>query len=179
MNRNTKFRKIQFGIAAGVLILFAFWVFRSSTNQRAPVPAAWSPSSAQPKLPTVKLYLGYSELVTEMVRRPAEIMTGMMFRTNMGPNEAMLFVLPVPQQASFYMRNTLIPLSCAYINDEGTILEIHDMKPRDETLILSATLNIRFVLEVNRGWFETNHVGAGAVIGTDKGPLSSLLRAAN
>lgn len=114
-----------------------------------------------------------------MARRPAEIMTGMMFRTNMGPNEAMLFMLPVPQQASFYMRNTLLPLSCAYINDEGTILETHDMKPMDETLILSATPNIRFVLEVNRGWFETNHVGAGTVIGTEKGPLSSLLRAAN
>jgi uncharacterized membrane protein (UPF0127 family) len=106
-------------------------------------------------------------------------MTGMMFRTNMGPNEAMLFMLPVPQQASFYMRNTLLPLSCAYINDEGTILETHDMKPMDETLILSATPNIRFVLEVSRGWFETNHVGEGTVIGTDKGPLSALLRAAN
>jgi hypothetical protein len=98
-------------------------------------------------------------------------MTGMMFRTNMSPNEAMLFLLPVPQQASFYMRNTLLPLSCAYINEEGTILEIHDMKPRDERLILSAATNIRFVLEVNRGWFETNHVGLGTLIGTEKGRL--------
>lgn len=55
----------------------------------------------------------------------------MMSRTNMASNDAMLFLLPVPQQASFYMSNTLIPLSCAY-NDDGVILEIHDMKPRDE-----------------------------------------------
>jgi len=106
-------------------------------------------------------------------------MTGMMFRTHMGTNEAMLFVLPVAQQASFYMRNTLIPLSCAYINHEGVILEIHDMNPKDETLIMSATANIRYVLEVNRGWFETNHVGPGTVLGTEKGQLSGLVRDAN
>jgi uncharacterized membrane protein (UPF0127 family) len=179
VNRETKSRKNQLTIAAALLILFAFWLVRTLNTQQTSKPASWSPTSAQAKLPTVKLYLGFSELVTEVARRPAEIMTGMMFRTNMAPNEAMLFMLPVPQQASFYMRNTLLPLSCAYINDEGTILETHDMKPMDETLILSATPNIRFVLEVSRGWFETNHVGEGTVIGTDKGPLSALLRAAN
>jgi uncharacterized membrane protein (UPF0127 family) len=179
VNRETKSWKNQLTIAAALLVVIAFWLFRTLNNQQTSKPASWSPTSAQARLPTVKLYLGAGELVTEMARRPAEIMTGMMFRTNMGPNEAMLFILPVPQQASFYMRNTLIPLSCGYIDEEGTILEIHDMKPKDETLILSATPNIRFVLEVNRGWFETNHVGAGTVIGTDKGPLSSLLRTAN
>jgi uncharacterized membrane protein (UPF0127 family) len=127
----------------------------------------------------VKLYLGFGELVAEVARRPAEIMTGMMWRTNMGSNEAMLFLLPVPQQATFYMRNTLIPLSCAYIDNDGVILELHDMKPRDETSILSATANVRFVLEVNRGWFETNHIGPGTLIRTEKGELSGLFRGIN
>jgi hypothetical protein len=49
----------------------------------------------------------------------------------MAPNDAMLFLLPVAQQARFYMRNTLVPLSCAYMDDEGVILETHDMKPTD------------------------------------------------
>src|SRR5260370_14908067 len=103
----------------------------------------------------------------------------MMFRTNMASDEAMRFVLPVPQQARFYMKNTLIPLSCAYIDGEGVILETHDMKPKDETLILSGSDNIQFVLEVNKGWFEENHVGSGTLIRTEKAPLSALLRNSN
>jgi uncharacterized membrane protein (UPF0127 family) len=103
----------------------------------------------------------------------------MMFRTNMATNEAMLFLLPAPQQASFYMRNTLIPLSCAYMDEEGAILEIHDMKPKDETPILSASSNIQFVLEVNQGWFEKKHIGPGALVRTEKGTLRMLLRAPN
>jgi uncharacterized protein len=100
----------------------------------------------------------------------------MMFRTNMAPSEAMLFLLPVPQQASFYMRNTLIPLSCAYISSEGVILEIHDMKPKDERPILSGASNIQFVLEVNQGWFEKNRIGLGTLVRTDKGALRALFR---
>lgn len=170
-------RKLQFPIVLAVLIVAALWALITWTNQPSnPTAPVWSPSAAQPKLPTVKLYLGFAELKAEVARGPTEIMTGMMFRTNLGPNEAMLFLLPVPQQASFYMRNTLIALSCAYIDDNGVIQEIHDMKPRDETSILSATANIRFVLEVNRGWFQTNHIGPGALIRTEKGELSGLFR---
>ena len=59
----------------------------------------------------------------------------MMFRKEMNENEAMLFVFAQPFHASFYMRNTIIPLSCAYLDTEGEILEIHDLKPMDETPI--------------------------------------------
>jgi uncharacterized membrane protein (UPF0127 family) len=127
----------------------------------------------------VKLWLGSQELVAEIAREPVELATGMMFRTNMATNEAMLFLLPTPQQASFYMRNSLIPLSCAYMDEEGAILETHDMKPKDETPILSATSNIQFVLEVNQGWFEKKHIGPGMLVRTEKGTLRTLLRAAN
>jgi uncharacterized membrane protein (UPF0127 family) len=125
----------------------------------------------------VKLWVGPQELVAEVAARPVEIATGLMFRTNLAPNEAMLFLLPVPQRAKFYMRNTLIPLSCAYLDDEGVIQEIHDMKPNDETAILSGFANIRFVLEVNQGWFKANHISPGALMRTETGPLSELLRA--
>jgi uncharacterized membrane protein (UPF0127 family) len=98
----------------------------------------------------------------------------MMFRTNMAPNEAMLFLLPVAGQASFYVKNTVIPLSCAYVDGDGTVLEVHDMKPKDETPILSATSNIQFVLEVNQGWFEKNHIGPGTLVRTENGALSDI-----
>jgi uncharacterized membrane protein (UPF0127 family) len=80
----------------------------------------------------------------------------------------------MPGQASFYMKNTVIPLSCAYINGEGIILEVHDMKPKDERPILSATSNIQFVLEVNQGWFETNHIGPATLVRTEKGALGAM-----
>jgi len=114
--------------------------------------------------------------VAEIAREPLRVATGMMFRTNMAPNAAMLFLLGVPQQASFYMRNTLVPLSCAYIDSEGIILEIHHMKPKDETPLLSASSNIVFVLEVNQGWFEKNHIGPEALVRTEQCALRALLR---
>jgi uncharacterized protein len=165
-------------IGAGILLaLVSVCLYRYLGTSRAlPAPPIWSVTNAQARLPTVKLWLGSQELVAEVARKPVELATGMMFRTNFAFHEAMLFLLPVRQRANFYMRNTLIPLSCAYIDDEGTILEIHDMQPKNETPILSADANVRFVLEVNRGWFETNHIGVGTLLRTERGALSTLLR---
>ena len=171
--------KLPVVVVAGLVVAAAgYWAVRSlGPGVVRPGPAGgWSPSGPQPRLATVRLWLGPQEVVAELAREPAEIMTGMMFRTNLAPNEGMLFLLRVPQQASFYMRNTLLPLSCAYINGEGVILEVHDMKPRDETPILSATRDVEFVLEMNQGWFETNHIGPGTVVVSDRGKLRALER---
>jgi uncharacterized membrane protein (UPF0127 family) len=160
---------------AAFLVVFGFWIWSGLIAPSA-VP---SPPVAQARLPTKKLWIGSQELVSEIARRRLELETGLMFRTNLAPNEAMLFLLPFPQQAQFYMKNTLIPLSCAYINGEGIILEVHEMKPKDENLIRSATDNIQFVLEVNQGWFGKNHLGPGTLIRTETGPLSALLKNEN
>jgi hypothetical protein len=169
-------RKIQLIFGAILLALLGLWLFRSLIVPASSTtsPGGWSPVNAQARLPTVKLWLGSQELVAKIARAPQELATGMMFRTNMAPNEAMLFLLPVPGQASFYMKNTVIPLSCAYINGEGIILEVHDMKPKDERPILSATSNIQFVLEVNQGWFEKNHIGPATLVRTEKGALGAM-----
>ena len=173
-----KKRQVQLVVVAGFLVLVAFLVYRGLTASPTPPTSAsgWSPPGPQAKLPTVKLWVGAQELVAEVARKPEEVATGLMFRTNLAPNEAMLFLLPVPQRAEFYMRNTLLALSCAYMDDEGVIQEIHDMKPKDETSIPSASANIRLVLEVNRGWFEANHINPDVLIRTERGPLSELSR---
>src|ERR1044072_6529713 len=80
---------------------------------------------AQPRLPTVKLWIGAQEMVSEVARQQIELNTGMMHRKEMGTNDGMLFVMPYPHRTSFYMRNTSVPLSAAYIDPEGTIVEIH------------------------------------------------------
>jgi len=86
--------------------------------------------------------------------------------------EGMLFVFSQPHRAQFWMRNTLLPLSCAYIDSEGTILELHDMKPRDETPIPAASDQVQYVLEMNKGWFERHNVTPGMLINTERGSLS-------
>jgi uncharacterized membrane protein (UPF0127 family) len=83
----------------------------------------------------------------------------------------MLFVFGRPHRTSFYMKNTTVPLSCAYIDTEGTILEIHDMKPLDETPIEAKSENILYVLEVKQGWFQRHNIGVGTVLRTERGSL--------
>jgi uncharacterized protein len=130
------------------------------------------PTQAQPKLRTIKLWLGAEELITEIAASEKEIMTGMMFRTEIGENEGMLFILPGPQPAAFWMKNTLVPLSCAYIDPDGTILEIHDMKPKDETPIHAKATNILYVLEVKQGWFERHKIAVGTQLRSERGTLN-------
>jgi len=168
-------RSLLLALAIIFLAGSAFWLHRRPGSSPAPASPGWSPAGPQAKLQTVKLWLGTRELVAEVARSLPEINTGLMFRTHLGPDAAMLFLLPMTQQAAFYMRNTSIRLSCAYLDEEGVILELHDMKPLDESTILSAAPNIRFVIEVNRGWFETNHIGPGTLVRTDRGTLTDLL----
>jgi hypothetical protein len=139
-------------------------------------PPGWPATKAQPKLPTMKLLVGPQIVDAEIALKPIELATGMMFRKEMGENEGMLFVLPYPQQASFYMKNTLLPLHVAYIDAKGTILELHELKPLDETPVFSKTDNIHFVLEMNTGWFTRNNITTGTVIRTQVGGLKDAFR---
>ena len=136
-----------------------------------PIASASGPSRAQPKLPSIKLWLGAQELDTELAITALQIQTGMMFRTNLAENAGMLFVFGDRDRRGFWMKNCPHPLSCAYIDSEGVILETYDMKPHDEASILSQSDQIQYVLEVNQGWFKRNNVGAGAVVRTERGTL--------
>jgi uncharacterized membrane protein (UPF0127 family) len=95
----------------------------------------------------------------------------MMFRTNMAENEGMIFVLPFPDQANFWMKNCPMPLSVAYIDSGGVIQEIHKLQPNNTNGVMSASNNIRFALETKQGWFERHNVNPGAVIRTERGTL--------
>jgi len=112
------------------------------TGQSA-TPKAWEPTEAQPKLQTVKLWIGAEEMPAEVAIRIKEIQTGMMFRTNLDENAGMIFVLPYPQRAGFWMNNCTVPLSVAYIDPEGKILEIHDMQPHDTNTIWAAADDVK------------------------------------
>ena len=128
-------------------------------------------SHAQPKLRTMKLWLGPKEIIAELAVTETEIATGMMFREKMEENEGMLFIFGRPHRTSFYMKNTYVPLSCAYVDSEGAILEIHDLKPLNETPVEARSDKVQYVLEVKQGWFERNGVGIGTVVRTEHGSL--------
>src|SRR5438876_2184197 len=141
----------------------------------APLPATNPPplylDRAQPRLRTIKLWLGAQEMVAEMALTQTQVATGMMYRKEMGENDGMLFVFPRPHRTAFYMRNTVVPLSAAYIDPEGTILELHDLKPLEETPVEAGSDNIQFVLETPQGWFKKNNIGVGTLVRTERGSL--------
>lgn len=148
---------------------------RQPANAGAPPP--FSPGAplhldkALPKLTTAKLWLGPKEITAELAITPQEVATGMMFRREMGENDGMLFIFAQPSRYAFYMKNTYIPLSCAYIDPEGTILEIHDLEPLNEVPVEAKTDKVQFVLEMKRGWFERNQVKTGMIVRTERGSL--------
>ena len=127
---------------------------------------------AQPKLITYKLYLADKTVLAEIARSVQEIATGMMFRESMVENEGMLFVFDYPHQTAFYMKNTKIPLTCAYMDTNGKILEIYDMEPLNLAGIPAKSDKIQYVLEMNQGWFKDNAIGVGTRVVTEKGTLN-------
>ena len=147
----------------------------TTPNTNAPA-AEPSGGAAQPKLPTIKLFLGAAELIAEVADENHERQAGMMHRTEMGENEAMLFVFPYPHQTGFWMKNTTLPLSIAYIDRESRIAEIHNLQPGNTNTVESRSSRIMYALEVNQGWFAKNGIKPGNIISTESGPLSKAVR---
>lgn len=99
-------------------------------------------------------------LNVELALSEEEQAQGLMYRESLEDGRGMLFVFDRDKLASFWMKNTLIPLSIAYINSDGSILEIHDMRPEDLSLVRSSR-SVRYALEVPQGWFGRAGVGPG------------------
>ena len=143
----------------------------------APPLLAFAPGylpHAQPRLQTMQLFVGRKELTAELALKPVEIYTGMMWRTNLPDGEGMLFVFADATPRAFYMRNTLVPLSLAYIDPDGVIAEIHDLQPRNEISVPSKAENIQFVLEVPQGWFARHQIVPGTVVRSQYGELKKI-----
>ena len=132
------------------------------------------PTVAQPKLQTMKLWLGAEEMVAELALTFEQVQTGMMFRTNLAENAGMLFVFSAPHRASFWMKNCPLPLSAAYIDPEGVILEIRELQPHNTNAVVASSERVQFVLETNQGWFERHKVTPGMVVRTERGSLLEM-----
>jgi len=139
-------------------------------------PGYWMPPGPQPKLQTMKIYLGAETLDAELALTPEEEATGLMYRTNITDETAMLFVLPAQEYASFWMTNCPVSESAAYIGPDGVIEEIHHFEKNDNVPVVATNGNIYYVLEVNDGWFARHNINTGMVIRTERGSLEDTFR---
>jgi len=142
-------------------LLRAFASTLASVSVLLVAAPVWAQSGPQPRLPTINLTAGIHIIKTELAITGEQQATGMMFRKTMGTNEAMLFVNDEPGVRCFWMRNTLVPLSIAFIADDGSIVNIADMDAQSDKSHCSAK-PVRFALEMNRGWFAKRGIVAGS-----------------
>lgn len=131
----------------------------------------FAPVRAQPRLPVIKLFLDQHVLTAELARAPVEIVTGMMFRTNLPPDEGMLFVFNDADRRAFWMKNCVVPLSAAYLDADGVIREILDLHPGDTNSVPTQSRQIHYVLEANQGWFKQHNLKPGTTVRTSQGTL--------
>lgn len=123
--------------------------------------AAHAQGQPQLDLPRVQLAAGMHQIDAQVAETFDQRMTGLMFRREMPQHEGMLFVFDQPTVQCFWMKNTLLPLTAAFVADDGTIVNLADMKPQTEDSHCSAR-PVRFVLEMNQGWFAKKGIKAGA-----------------
>ena len=130
------------------------------------LPAA----AAQRSLPAIVLKAGEYRINAEVAATLASRDLGLMNRSSLPEDSGMLFVFPEDHAYCMWMRDTLIPLSVAFLDDKGTIVNIADMLPRTEDTHC-ATRPVRYALEMNLGWFRKNGIGPGAhITGLGKAP---------
>ena len=140
-------------IAIALLGLSVSWTAFSQTTD---VP--------QLDLPRIKLSAGMHLIDTQVARTNAQRQTGLMHRPSMPQTEGMLFVFDQPATQCFWMKNTLLPLTAAFVADDGRIVNLADMKPQTTDSHCS-TQPVRYVLEMNQGWFNKKGIKAGSKLG--------------
>ncbi len=125
-----------------------------------PAQAAGSSPVAKP-LSVKKIIVGKTPLRVEVADTLEKQERGLMFRQSMPENEGMLFVYKEPEEMSFWMRNTLIPLDIAFVGADGIILNIHQARPLDESVLYRSAGAAKYVIETNQGWFSRHGIRPG------------------
>ena len=124
----------------------------------------------QSQLPLLELFAGMHRIEAEIAATSESRQVGMMQRTIMAPQRGMLFVFPEVAAHCMWMRNTLLPLSVAFLDEKGRIINVEDMRPKTGDNHC-ASKPARYALEMNLGWFKSRGLGAGfAITGFEKAP---------
>ena len=134
----------------------AQWTLTLAALLTAPAFAQTSPQ----RLPAIELGAGMHLIRAEVAQTPGQRATGLMHRTDIGANEGMLFVFEQPAQQCFWMKNTPLPLSIAFLADDGTVVNIEDMRPHSLDSHCSVK-PVRLALEMHQGWFAKRGIKPG------------------
>jgi uncharacterized membrane protein (UPF0127 family) len=113
---------------------------------------AFAQGEPQTSLQRTTLSIGIHQIDTQVALTPEQHAIGLMYRKEMPQHEGMLFAFQIPSRQCFWMKNTLLPLTAAFVADDGTIVNLEDMKPQTTESHCSAK-PVRYVLEMNQGWF--------------------------
>ena len=116
--------------------------------------------SPQTQLPRASLNAGMHLIQVQLAQNNEQRQIGLMWRKEMPQNEGMLFIFDEPAVQCFWMRNTLLPLTAAFVADDGKIVNLVDMKPMSDDSHCSKK-PVRFVLEMNQAWFSKRNILAG------------------
>jgi uncharacterized protein len=133
------------------------------------VAPAWAQDVPQLHLPRITLSAGMHQIQAQVAANPEQRAIGLMHRKDMPTNEGMLFIFEQPATQCFWMKNTLLPLTAAFLADDGTVVNLADMQPQSLQSHCS-TQPVRYVLEMHQGWFARRGVAAGFKLGG--GPFS-------
>lgn len=144
-------------LAAGLLALAGLAAVATSHQ-------AMAQSVPQVNLPRVALTAGMYRIDAQVAATPTQRQIGLMQRRDMPAHEGMLFVFEQPGVQCFWMKNTPLPLTAAFVADDGTIVNLADMQPLSEDSHCSAK-PVRYVLEMNQGWFAQRGLKAGSKLG--------------
>lgn len=139
---------------------FLFLFFLAAINFYFSSGSAWALDSKK-QLPRTSLSIGASQLDVAIAADQASCEQGLMKQKTLGANEGMLFIFPSPQRVAFWMKDTSLPLSIAYLTSSGRIVEMHDLEPFDEHSLLSSSSAIVYVIEAPRGWFAKHQILPG------------------
>lgn len=148
---------------------FLAWIYSACLLSCAPTPENTPPSEFESYFP---ITVGSTELQLQIAVHPQEQARGLMHRPQLAPQHGMLFVFAAPQQRSFWMRNTPLPLDLAYINTAGELVELHSLYPYDETSVTSSSHAIQFALELEQGQMKALGIQSG-----DRLDLDAVARA--
>ncbi len=151
--------RIVFQVAGVPALKAAFGAISVCVAATSAMSSAWAQDRAQ-HLQTVQLGAGMHNIKAEVAQTPQEQEIGLMHRTSLGSNEGMIFIFDRPGKQCFWMKNTLIPLAVAFVADDGTIVNVDEMKPQTLDSHCS-TKPVRFVLEMNMGWFTMRAIKEG------------------
>src|SRR5512140_3093598 len=141
---------MQISALRGLVLVLFFTLAAPGNAQNAP----------NKPLPSVELKVGTHKLTAEIASTPEQRATGLMNRFSLQPDHGMLFVFEHPEPQGFWMKNTFIPLSIAFIDSSGRILNIDDMAPQTEDTHWSNGPAL-YALEVRKGWFKERGIVAG------------------